>query len=156
MLNSCIYTQILYKDFILFLGIAVVLWFYIKDLKACMTYCSSNNQDMYAFQLHSFCSLCAQDSGFGSMHTGSSADADKPPVPKVIVLCCIYMHTQYVDSNAKTLIDVFLGPSEAILQRVYWNCMVIITQAISTRYCSISNLIITFDKEVLIRNNSKH
>ena len=38
--------------------------------------------------------------------------------------------------------------SEAILQRVYWNCMVVIAQAITTIYCSISNyLIIAFDKK---------
>ena len=49
-----------------------------------------------------------------------------------------------------------LYPSEAILQRDYWNCMVVITQAITTIYSSISNLVIAFDKKVLIRNNSKY
>jgi len=43
-------------------------------------------------------------------------------------------------------IAFMLYPSEAILQRVYWNCMVVITLAIATIYCSISNLIIALIK----------
>ena len=35
-----------------------------------------------------------------------------------------------------------LYPSEATLQRVYWNCMVVIAWAITTVYCPISNLIV--------------
>jgi len=30
---------------------------------------------------------------------------------------------------------------------IYWNCMVVITQVITTIYCSISNLSIAFDKK---------
>jgi len=41
---------------------------------------------------------------------------------------------------------VHLYPSEAMLQRIYWNYMVVIALVVATIYCPICNLIIAFDK----------
>jgi len=57
---------------------------------------------------------------------------------------------QFKDAIHFKLLDIF----KSLLQRVYWNYMVVIAWAIITIYCPISNLIIAF--EMIIRNSSKH